>query len=86
MITVQEGCDKFCSFCVVPYTRGAEFSRPLEDIYAEINDAVEKGCAEVTLLGQNVSSYESNIYEGKEKKVQLGNLCNTIAKIPNLKE
>ena len=68
MITVQEGCDKFCSFCVVPYTRGAEFSRPVEDIYAEPNNVVEKGSSEVTLLGQNVSSYESSIFKDKEKK------------------
>ena len=47
MITVQEGCDKFCSFCVVPYTRGAEFSRPVEDIYAETKHAVEKGSLEL---------------------------------------
>ena len=85
LITIQEGCDKFCSFCVVPYTRGAEFSRPLEDIYAETYDAVKKGCMEVTLLGQNVSSYKSTVYEGKEKNIQLENLCNTISKIPNLK-
>ena len=68
MITVQEGCDKFCSFCVVPYTRGAEFSRPVEDIYAETKDVVEKGSSEVTLLGQNVSSYQSSIFKDKEKK------------------
>ena len=85
LITIQEGCDKFCSFCVVPYTRGAEFSRPLEDIYAETYDLVKKGCMEVTLLGQNVSSYKSTVYEGKEKNIQLENLCNTISKIPNLK-
>ena len=85
MITVQEGCDKFCSFCVVPYTRGAEFSRPVEDIYAEANNLVEKGSVEVTLLGQNVSSYESSIYNGSEKKTQLADLCKIISQIPRLK-
>lgn len=56
-LTVQEGCDKFCAFCVVPYTRGAEFSRPVQRVIDEAKDLVERGVREITLLGQNVNAY-----------------------------
>jgi len=56
-LTVQEGCDKFCTFCVVPYTRGAEFSRSVDDVAAEARRLVEAGAREITLLGQNVNAY-----------------------------
>jgi len=59
-LTVQEGCDKFCAFCVVPYTRGAEVSRPADRILREAQDLVERGVREITLLGQNVNAYHGH--------------------------
>ena len=73
-LTVQEGCDKFCTYCVVPYTRGAEISRPFADVVAEAQSLVEGGAREITLLGQNVNAYEGG----------LDKLIRAIAKIDGL--
>lgn len=59
-LSVQEGCDKFCTFCVVPYTRGAEFSRPIKDVLAEARSLTDRGVREITLLGQNVNAYHGD--------------------------
>ncbi len=64
-LTVQEGCDKFCTFCVVPYTRGAEFSRPVEQLEKEARQLVAQGAREITLLGQNVNAYRGNGPDGE---------------------
>ena len=76
-LTVQEGCDKFCAFCVVPYTRGAEVSRPADRLLAEARDLVERGVVEISLLGQNVNAYLADDWT-------LARLIRELAKIDGL--
>ena len=80
-LTVQEGCDKFCAFCVVPYTRGAEVSRPAARILAEARDLVARGVREITLLGQNVNAWHG---EGTGGHWGLGRLIRALAEIDGL--
>src|SRR5690606_29480651 len=81
-LSVQEGCDKFCTFCVVPYTRGAEFSRPVADIEREARRLVEEGTREITLLGQNVNAWHGESPRGGEWG--LGRLIRHLAEIDGL--
>lgn len=81
-LTVQEGCDKFCTFCVVPYTRGAEFSRPADPVLREARLLVGKGAREITLLGQNVNAYHGETLDGGEWT--LGRLIRELAEIEGL--
>ncbi|GGG42609.1 tRNA-2-methylthio-N(6)-dimethylallyladenosine synthase [Caldovatus sediminis] len=82
-LTVQEGCDKFCSFCVVPYTRGAEFSRPAAAVIAEARRLVAQGAREITLLGQNVNAWHGEAPDGAGEW-RLGRLLRALAEIPGL--
>ena len=81
-ITIQEGCDKFCNFCVVPYTRGPEYSRSPEEILNEAKDLISNGVAEITLLGQNVNAYS---YKKKGSDFRLSDLVFDLEKIKELK-
>ncbi|HJN52731.1 MAG: tRNA (N6-isopentenyl adenosine(37)-C2)-methylthiotransferase MiaB [Pseudomonadales bacterium] len=81
-VSVQEGCSRYCSFCVVPYTRGAEISRPLTDVLAEVEHVAANGVREVTLLGQNVNAYRGATNEGKH--VDLAFLIGSVAGIDGI--
>jgi tRNA-2-methylthio-N6-dimethylallyladenosine synthase len=81
-LTVQEGCDKFCTYCVVPYTRGAEISRPCADLVAEAERLVEAGAREITLLGQNVNAWRGA--DGTGREAGLAGLIDALSDIPAL--
>jgi tRNA-2-methylthio-N6-dimethylallyladenosine synthase len=81
-LTVQEGCDKFCTFCVVPYTRGAEYSRPVADVEAEARRLADRGVRELTLLGQNVNAYHGAGPDGRAWS--LAELISRLARIDGL--
>jgi tRNA-2-methylthio-N6-dimethylallyladenosine synthase len=81
-LTIQEGCDKFCAFCVVPYTRGAEYSRPPGDILVEATRLAKSGVRELTLLGQNVNAYHGQAPDGPAWT--LGQLIRAVAQIPGI--
>ena len=81
-LTIQEGCDKFCNFCVVPYTRGPEYSRPFNQIISEAEQLVKNGVKEITLLGQNVNAYS---YKENNKEFKISNLINNLDKFSEIK-
>ena len=80
-LTIQEGCDKFCHFCVVPYTRGPEYSRPIQQIVSEAEDLVHAGAKEIILLGQNVNAYS---FKNKNKEYRLSDIIMELEKISEI--
>jgi tRNA-2-methylthio-N6-dimethylallyladenosine synthase len=81
-LSIQEGCDKFCTFCVVPYTRGAEYSRPVSAVLAEVRQLVQAGAIEITLLGQNVNAYHGEAPDGSNWS--LAHLIQALAEVEGI--
>src|SRR5262249_51385745 len=82
-VSIMEGCSKYCTFCVVPYTRGEEVSRPFEDVLTEIADLAEQGVRELTLLGQNVTAYRGRSGDDG-RTADFATLLETIAEFPDI--
>ncbi len=82
-VSIMEGCSKYCSFCVVPYTRGEEVSRPFDDVLTEVADLADQGVAEITLLGQNVNAYRGRMSADAET-ADLATLIEYVAEIPGI--
>lgn len=83
-VSIMEGCSKYCSFCVVPYTRGKEVSRPFDDVLLEVATLAEKGVREVNLLGQNVNDYNGQMGDSEYERADLALLISTIAEIDGI--
>ena len=83
-VSIMEGCSKYCSFCVVPYTRGEEVSRPFDDVLTEIADLADQGVVEITLLGQNVNAYRGATARGARDSVDFATLLETVAVVPGV--
>ena len=82
-VSIMEGCSKFCTYCIVPYTRGEEVSRPFDDVLTEVAGLAAQGVGEVTLLGQNVNAYRGDM-EGTDEKADLAMLIEYIAEVPGI--
>ncbi len=84
VVSIMEGCSKYCSYCVVPYTRGEEVSRPFDDVLTEVADLADQGVKEVTLLGQNVNGYRGRMGDGSADIADFAMLLEYVAEIPGI--